>query len=86
MKTMKKLNFLREQFISDEHVDKGEVPDANDDRLHRQYDQRRQQAEDQDAEELAETLKQRYRKTHTVYRGDTTASGTVSPKVVDAFD
>lgn len=73
---------LREQFISDEHVDKGEVPDANDDRLHRQYDQRRQQAEDQDAEELAETLKQRYRKTHTVYRGDTTASGTVSQKLL----
>lgn len=73
---------LREQFISDEHVDKSEVPDANDDRLHRQYDQRRQQAEDQDAEELAETLKQRYRKTHTVYRGDTTASGTVSQKLL----
>ena len=33
-----------------------------DDRLHRQYDNRRQQAEDQDAEQLAETLKQRYRK------------------------
>lgn len=73
---------LREQFISDEHVDKGEVPDAHDDRLHREYDQRRQQAEDQDAEELAETLKQRYRKTHTVYRGDTTASGTVSQKLL----
>lgn len=73
---------LREQFISDEHADKGEVPDDNDDRLHRQYDQRRQQAEDQDAEELAETLKQRYRKTHTVYRGDTTASGTVSQKLL----
>lgn len=73
---------LREQFLSDEHAEKGEVPDANDDRLHRQYDQRRQQAEDQDAEELAETLKQRYRKTHTVYRGDTTASGTVSQKLL----
>lgn len=73
---------LREQFISDEHVDKGDVADANDDRLHRQYDQRLQQVEDQDAEKLAETLKQRYRKTHTVYRGDTTASGTVSQKLL----
>lgn len=73
---------LREQFISDDHVDKSELPDANDDRLHREYDQRRQKAEDQDAEELAETLKQRYRKTHTVYRGDTTASGTVSQKLL----
>lgn len=75
---------LREQFISDDHVerDDGVIPRPDDDRLHRQYDQRRQQAEDQDAEELAETLKQRYRKTHTVYRGDTTASGTVSQKLL----
>lgn len=74
---------LREQFISDDHVEKDTaVPNVDDDRLHRQYDQRRQQAEDQDAEVLAETLKQRYRKTHTVYRGDTTASGTVSQKLL----
>lgn len=77
---------LREQFIADDHVERdgneGAMPGPDDDRLHRQYDQRRQQAEDQDAEELAETLKQRYRKTHTVYRGDTTASGTVSQKLL----
>lgn len=75
---------LREQFISDDHVDKpeGEPALPHDDRLHREYDQRRQQAEDQDAEELAETLKQRYRKSHTAYRGDTTASGTVSQKLL----
>ncbi|KAM9940215.1 hypothetical protein OXX80_000325 [Metschnikowia pulcherrima] len=74
---------LREQFISDDHVEKDTaLPDATDDRLHREYDQRRQKAEDQDAEELAETLKQRYRKTHTVYRGDTAASGTVSQKLL----
>lgn len=75
---------LREQFISDDHVEKseGEPTRPDDDRLHRQYDQRRQQAEDQDAEELAETLKQRYRKSHTAYRGDTTASGTVSQKLL----
>lgn len=79
---------LREQFISDDReVERGDpsVPsnmDVDDDRLHRQYDQRRQQAEDQDAEKLAETLKQRYRKTHTVYRGDTAASGTVSQKLL----
>lgn len=75
---------LREQFISDDHIERDSAAMAlpEDDRLHRQYDQRRQQAEDQDAEELAETLKQRYRKTHTVYRGDTTASGTVSQKLL----
>lgn len=75
---------LREQFISDDHVerDEGALPRPEDDRLHRQYDQRRQQAEDQDAEELAETLKQRYRKSHTVYRGDTTDSGSVSQKLL----
>ncbi|GBL47957.1 hypothetical_protein [Candidozyma auris] len=75
---------LREQFITDDHVDKQEgLPSRpDDDRLHRQYDQRRQKAEDQDAEELAETLKQRYRKSHTAYRGDTTASGTVSQKLL----
>ncbi|GEQ67595.1 hypothetical protein JCM33374_g1260 [Metschnikowia sp. JCM 33374] len=74
---------LREQFISDDHVEKDTaLADARDDRLHREYDQRRQKAEDQDAEELAETLKQRYRKTHTVYRGDTAASGTVSQKLL----
>lgn len=74
---------LREQFISDDHAEKdAAVPDSTDDRLHREYDQRRQKAEDQDAEELAETLKQRYRKTHTVYRGDTAASGTVSQKLL----
>jgi len=51
---------LREQFILDDHVEKDTaLPDATDDRLHREYDQRRQKAEDQDAEELAETLKQR---------------------------
>ncbi|OVF11402.1 putative transcription elongation factor [Clavispora lusitaniae] len=74
---------LREQFISDDHAEKETGGHGlEDDRLHRQYDQRRQQAEDQDAEELAETLKQRYRKTHTVYRGETTASGTVSQKLL----
>lgn len=72
---------LREQFI-DEHAERGDTRDEHDDRLHRQYDQRRQQAEDQDAEKLAETLKQRYRKTHGVYRGDTTASGAVSQKLL----
>ncbi|CAK7900679.1 transcription elongation factor Spt5p [[Candida] anglica] len=75
---------LREQFISDDH--RADAADGSgepgDDRLHRQFDRRRQEAEDQDAEKLAETLKQRYRKTHTVYRGDTTASGTVSQKLL----
>ncbi|KAI5960672.1 SPT5 [Candida pseudojiufengensis] len=72
---------LREQFISDDHgADEG--PDNRDDRLHRQYDRRRQEAEDQDAEQLAETLKQRYRKTHSVYRGETAANGTVSQKLL----
>lgn len=74
---------LREQFISDDHVERDtNLPAPDDDRLHREYDQRRQHAEDQDAEKLAETLKQRYRKTHTVYRGDTAASGTVSQKLL----
>ena len=78
---------LREQFISDDrHLDGlhdgAAGGDPSDDRLHRQFDRRRQEEEDQDAEKLAETLKQRYRKTHTVYRGDTTASGTVSQKLL----
>lgn len=78
---------LREQFIADDNrvetMDgKDGAGDHLDDRLHRQFDRRRQEAEDQDAEELAETLKQRYRKTHTVYRGDTMASGTVSQKLL----
>ncbi|ODV64724.1 hypothetical protein HYPBUDRAFT_130663 [Hyphopichia burtonii NRRL Y-1933] len=78
---------LRQQFISDDRVETadGKTDDGEehqDDRLHRQFDRRRQEAEDQDAEELAETLKQRYRKTHSVYRGDTTASGTVSQKLL----
>lgn len=72
---------LREQFISDDR-EKGETGEENDDRLHRQFDRRRQEAEDQDAEQLAETLKQRYRKTHGVYRGDTTTSGAVSQKLL----
>lgn len=75
---------LREQFISDDRIDiaEGTEKDHNDDRLHRQYDRSRQEAEDQDAEKLAETLKQRYRKTHTVYRGDNATSGTVSQKLL----
>lgn len=74
---------LREQFISDDHNERElNVPHLEDDRLHRQYDRRRQEAEDQDAEVLAETLKQRYRKTHTVYRGDTAATGIVSQKLL----
>lgn len=76
---------LREQFIADDQAraEEGEDLGAHqDDRLHRQFDRRRQEEEDQDAEELAETLKQRYRKTHTVYRGDTNASGTVSQKLL----
>lgn len=72
---------LREQFISDDRGDLGDEASNQDDRLHRQFDRRRQEAEDQDAEQLAETLKQRYRKTHTVYRGDT-ADGTVSQKLL----
>lgn len=78
---------LREQFIADDRVETEDgrpsrPEDHTDDRLHRQFDQRRQEAEDQDAEQLAETLKQRYRKTHSVYRGDTNASGTVSQKLL----
>lgn len=74
---------LREQFISDDHNEReADAPHLEDDRLHRQYDRRRQEAEDQDAEVLAETLKQRYRKTHTVYRGDTAATGIVSQKLL----
>lgn len=75
---------LREQFISDgvDGHEAGTGAEATDDRLHRQFDRRRQEEEDQDAEKLAETLKQRYRKTHTVYRGDTNASGTVSQKLL----
>ncbi|CCE82201.1 Piso0_001914 [Millerozyma farinosa CBS 7064] len=74
---------LREHFIADDNrVDGREDFEENDDRLHRQFDRRRQEAEDQDAEELAETLKQRYRRTHTVYRGDTATSGTVSQKLL----
>ena len=70
---------MREEFITDDHAPVETVEKMpQDDRLHRQYDNRRQQAEDQDAEQLAETLKQRYRKTHSVYRGETAASGTVS--------
>ncbi|KAG7194603.1 transcription elongation factor spt5 [Scheffersomyces spartinae] len=72
---------LREQFISDDRGEIGDEANNQDDRLHRQFDRRRQEAEDQDAEQLAETLKQRYRKTHTVYRGDT-ADGTVSQKLL----
>lgn len=74
---------LREQFISDDHDRaKGDLEESHDDRLHRQFDRKRQEAEDQDAEKLAETLKQRYRRTHGVYRGDTTQSGTVSQKLL----
>ncbi|ODV77116.1 transcription elongation factor Spt5 [Suhomyces tanzawaensis NRRL Y-17324] len=74
---------LREQFISDDRDNaEGNDGDNQDDRLHRQYDRRRQEAEDQNAEKLAETLKQRYRKTHTVYRGDSATSGTVSQKLL----
>ncbi|KAK6204432.1 uncharacterized protein RJT21DRAFT_8433 [Scheffersomyces amazonensis] len=73
---------LREQFISDDRAADVNEEDQQDDRLHRQFDRRRQEAEDQDAEQLAETLKQRYRRTHTVYRGDTTTSGTVSQKLL----
>ncbi|RLV96063.1 Transcription elongation factor SPT5 [Spathaspora sp. JA1] len=75
---------LRQQFITEDHPDDGDISskDHVDDRLHRQYDRRRQEAEDQDAEQLAETLKQRYRKTHTMYRGETAASGTVSQKLL----
>lgn len=75
---------LREQFISDDrggHVEEGEAGPV-DDRLHREYDRRRQEVEDQDAEKLAETLKQRYRKTHTVYRGDSATSGPASQKLL----
>lgn len=74
---------LREQFISDDQNDReANDPALEDDRFHRQYDRRRQEAEDQDAEVLAETLKHRYRKTHTVYRGDTAATGIVSQKLL----
>lgn len=75
---------LREQFIDDDHrhTEGEEALGNHDDRLHRQFDRRRQEEEDQDAEVLAETLKQRYRKSHAVYRGDTTASGTVSQKLL----
>lgn len=74
---------LREQFIADDHAENlEESSHPSDDRLHREYDQRRQQQEDQDAEQLAETLKKRYRKTHTVYRGETLSSGTVSQKLL----
>lgn len=74
---------LREQFISDDQNEREtNITDYEDDRLHRQYDRRRQEAEDQDAEVLAEKLKQRYRKTHTVYRGDTAATGIVSQKLL----
>ncbi|KAI5952025.1 SPT5 [Candida jiufengensis] len=72
---------FREQFISDDHGAE-DGSENRDDRLHRQYDRRRQEAEDQDAEQLAETLKQRYRKTHSVYRGETAANGTVSQKLL----
>lgn len=73
---------LREQFITDDRDANANDPENRDDRLHRQYDARRQEADDQDAEQLAETLKQRYRKTHTVYRGDSATSGTVSQKLL----
>lgn len=70
---------IREQFISD---DRAAEDGARDDRLHREYDLRRQEAEDQDAEELAQTLKEKYRRLHTVYRGDLATSGTVSQKLL----
>ncbi|CUM67254.1 uncharacterized protein PRCAT00004947001 [Priceomyces carsonii] len=75
---------LREQFISDDRIDneEGKDDEHQDDRLHRQFDRRRQEAEDQDAEKLAETLKQRYRRTHAVYRGDTAANDAVSQKLL----
>ena len=72
---------LREEFISDDKAEEGSREQV-DDRLHREYDRRRQEVEDQDAEVLAQTLKERYRKTHTVYRGDSTTSGTVSQKLL----
>jgi len=73
---------LRQEFITDDHAgdDRDEI--NRDDRMHRQFDRRRQEAEDQDAEQLAETLKQRYRKSHVAYRGDTAAGGTVSQKLL----
>ncbi|RCK55421.1 Transcription elongation factor SPT5 [Candida viswanathii] len=74
---------LREEFITDDHAPLETVERVpQDDRLHRQYDNRRQQVEDEDAEKLAEELKQRYRKSHTAYRGETAASGTVSQKLL----
>lgn len=73
---------LREQFIAEDHAVDENDKAHRDDRLHREYDRRRQAAEDQDAEQLAETLKQRYRKTHVVYRGETATSGTVSQKLL----
>lgn len=72
---------LREEFISDDKAEEG-TREQIDDRMHREYDRRRQEVEDQDAEVLAQTLKERYRKTHTVYRGDSTTSGTVSQKLL----
>ncbi|KAL6452485.1 LOW QUALITY PROTEIN: SPT5 Transcription elongation factor SPT5 [Candida maltosa Xu316] len=72
---------LREEFISDDHAPIEAVETVtHDDRTHRQFDNRRQQDEDRDAEELAETLKQRYRKSHTA--GETATSGTVSQKLL----
>lgn len=71
---------LREQFLADDK-DAHEA-EGQGDRLHREFDRRRQETEDQDAEALAETLKQRYRKTHSVYRGDSATSGTVSQKLL----
>ncbi|KAI5953804.1 SPT5 [Candida margitis] len=73
---------LRQEFITDDHAGDDRDEAHTDDRSHRQFDRRRQEAEDQDAEQLAETLKQRYRKSHVAYRGDTAAGGTVSQKLL----
>ena len=74
---------LREEFITDDHAPIETVERVDtDDRLHRQFDNRRQKVQDEDAEKIAEELKQRYRKSHTAYRGETSASGTVSQKLL----
>ena len=73
---------FREQFISDDHTHGDEEAQHGDDRLHREMDRRRQAEEDQDAEKLAETLKQRYKKTHGAYRGESAANGVVSQKLL----
>ncbi|CDK27740.1 unnamed protein product [Kuraishia capsulata CBS 1993] len=67
---------LKQTFIQDDHIehDEGAGPTANDDRLHRKLDRSREKIDEQDAQQLAEELRQRYgRSSAARYTGSSSA-------------